>query len=544
MYLMKKFFFSISVLLLSVVNGAAQYTEQDTLRGSIGPGRDWWDVKYYALSVQPDYSTKTIKGKNIIRFNWLKAAPSQNYMQIDLQYPMNIDSVVYRQTNLSFERKGNAWFVNWPLMDHLQEEEITIYFHGTPREATNPPWDGGWVWTKDEKDRPWMTVACQGLGASVWYPCKDFQGDEPDEGASLAITVPGDLVAVANGRLKNKTAHDNNTATWQWEIANPINNYNIIPYIGYYANWTDDYAGEKGRLDCSFWVMDYNLDKAKKQFGANVDPMLKCFESWFGPYPFYKDGYKLVEAPHLGMEHQSAIAYGNKYRNGYLGADLSGTGWGNNWDYIIVHESGHEWFGNNITTIDIADMWVHEGFTDYAEALFVECQYGKKAANEYVQGLRNNIRNDKPVIGPYGVNKEGSGDMYYKGANMIHTIRQLIDNDNTFRNILRGLNKDLFHQTVTSARVEKYISERSGKDLSGIFNQYLRTASIPVMEWKQDDKTISYRWADCIPGFNMPVKLNNGVWLSPGTNWQSIDAKKAGGTIQPDPNFYIKTKQL
>jgi aminopeptidase N len=394
-----------------------------------------------------------------------------------------------------------------------------------------------------------MSVACQGLGASVWYPCKDHQSDEPDGGATLNITVADSLVAVGNGRLINKTKNDNGTTTWRWNVRNPINNYNIVPYIGKYVTWHDEYEGEKGKLDLDYWVLDYDLEKAKKQFGRDVKPMIKCFESWFGPYPFYEDGYKLVESPHLGMEHQSAVAYGNRFMNGYLGRDLSGSSWGLKWDYIIVHESGHEWFANNITTKDIADMWVHEGFTDYAEPLFVECQYGKKAADEYCQGLRRNIQNDEPVIGPYGVNKEGSGDMYAKGANLLHTVRQIINDDDKFRSILRGLNKDYYHSTVTSKEVENYISKKSGKDLSLIFDQYLRTTKIPQLEYKIKGSSFSYRWTNCVKGFKIPIKISSGGtdrWITPGETWQT--QKMADwfneDSFAIDKNFYVTTKKI
>ena len=394
-----------------------------------------------------------------------------------------------------------------------------------------------------------MTVACQGLGASVWYPCKDHQSDEPDNGAILTITVADTLTAVGNGRLAGKKKNENGTTSWTWKVKNPINNYNIIPYIGKYVNWTEIYKGEKGNLDCSYWVLDYNLEKAKKQFGRDVKPMLNCFEEWFGPYPFYEDSYKLVESPHLGMEHQSAIAYGNKFLNGYLGKDLSGTGWGKNWDYIIIHESGHEWFANNISTNDIADMWVHEGFTDYSEVLFVECQYGKKAANEYCQGLRQNIQNDKPIIGPYSVNKEGSGDMYAKGANLLHTIRQVINNDILFKKILKGLNKEFYHKTIDSKDVENYISRQSGKELSKIFDQYLRTIQIPMLEYKIRGSSFSCRWTNCIKGFNMPVKIFSGGkerWINPQEKWQTQEMADWFNekSFSIDKNFYISVKKV
>jgi aminopeptidase N len=295
-----------------------------------------------------------------------------------------------------------------------------------------------------------------------------------------------------------------------------------------------------------YWVLDYDLEKSKVQFNRDVKRMLKAFEYWFGPYPFYEDGYKLVESPHLGMEHQSATAYGNHFRDGYLGTDLSGTGWGLKWDYIIVHESGHEWFANNITTNDIADMWIHEGFTMYSEALFVEYFYGKQAADEYVQGIRNHISNDKPLIGPYGVNQEGSGDMYNKGANLLHTIRQSINDDSLFRNILRGLNKDFYHKTVDSKDVENYISKKSNKDFSKVFDQYLRTIKIPVLEYKVTENKISYRWSNCIDGFNMPISIGTGksLWLSPKATWQEMDMPLNYSMDLINKNYYIVLKKV
>jgi aminopeptidase N len=574
-----KYFFKTTTIVAFLLAGKllpAQYTHQDTLRGSVTPERAWWDVLRYDIKVTPDFSTRTIKGEVKIIYKvsekinntlFAKRFKEGYKMQIDLQEPLIIDKILKKDaaitgshsklklgepvlSELKFERDQNVFLVSVMPVPVIYSknavDSLTIYYHGKPREAINPPWDGGWIWKKDDKGRPWMSVACQGLGASVWYPCKDHQSDEPDNGASLTIIAPDTLTAVGNGRLTNKKTNDNGTTSWTWEVKSPINNYNIIPYIGKYVTWHEDYNGEKGKLDCDYWVLDYNLEKAKKQFGRDVSPMLKCFEEWFGPYPFYEDGYKLVESPHLGMEHQSAVAYGNKYMNGYLGSDLSGSGWGNKWDYIIVHESGHEWFGNNITTNDIADMWIHEGFTDYSEPIFVECQYGKQAADEYCQGLRRNIDNDKPVIGPYGVNKEGSGDMYAKGANLLHTIRQIINNDARFREILRGLNKVFYHKTTTSKEVEKYFSQQSGKDLSKIFDQYLRTTKIPVLEYKLAGDILSYRWTNCIKGFNMTVRLaGSDKWLNATTAWKKITAT-AGlkKIVAPDKNFYITVKKV
>ena len=527
-----------------VLHQPAAFTHQDTLRGSLNAERTWWDVTYYNITVQPDFISKTIRGRNVISF---KVLSSGKQMQIDMQEPMEITAVVFQSRPLEYHREGNVYHVIFPeKIEAGTIQQLDILFAGKPREAIRPPWDGGWIWKKDANGNPWMSVACQGLGASVWYPCKDIQSDEPDSGASLTMVVPDTLVAVGNGRLKEKKNNNDGTSTWTWQVVNPINNYNIIPYIGKYVNFTETFEGEKGKLDCSYWVLDYNKGKAMEQF-KQAPLMLKCFEYWFGPYPFYEDSYKLVESPHLGMEHQSAVAYGNKFQNGYLGRDLSGSGWGLKWDFIIVHESGHEWFANSITSKDLADMWLHEGFTNYSETLFTDCQFGNEAGNDYVIGSRKNIVNNIPVIGPYGVNREGSGDMYCKGGNLLHTIRQVIDNDSTFRNVLRGLNKTFYHQTVTTQQVENYISRQSGIDFSKVFDQYLRTTQIPVLEYKIDGNEIAYRWIDCIKGFNLPLKVFTGklIWLQPTTTWQTQKMNEGftGKDFTIDRNFYIGSKR-
>ena len=535
------FLISISFNSFSQNTSGRKFTRQDTLRGSVTPERAWWNVLRYDIGVEPDYDSKTISGVVMMKFEVLRPGSK---MQIDLQQPLEISQALFGDKELSYTRDGNVYFVNLPSSPVVgTNQTIKITYKGKPREAVNPPWDGGWIWKKDAKGRPWMSVACQGLGASVWYPCKDYQGDEPDQGAGLTVIVPDTLVAVANGRFVKKV-NKPRVAAYTWQVENPINNYNIIPYIGKYVTWHEDFAGEKGKLDCDYWVLDYNLDKAKEQF-KQAREMLSCFEHWFGPYPFYEDGFKLVESPHLGMEHQSAVAYGNEFRNGYRGTDLSGTGWGEKWDFIIVHESGHEWFANNITTNQIADMWVHEGFTNYSETIFTTCKFGVEAGNDYVIGTRKNIQNDRPIIGFYGVNKGGSGDMYYKGGNLLHTIRQIINDDSLFRKILRGLNKTFYHKTVDSKDVEAYISKEAGKDFSKIFDQYLRTVQIPQLEYKTANGQLQYRWTDCVEGFAMPLKVNAGgeKWINPTTQWQTMPLPAADSSFSVDRNFYIRVKK-
>lgn len=536
------------------------FTKDDTLRGSITPERAWWDVKHYTITVQPDFNSKSIIGQVTIQFT--ANAGKQLPMQIDLQQPMIIDKVLFSSGSpdapateiKDITHRNNVWWLNFgnhefPLTDKPVYQYITIQYHGTPREAIRPPWDGGWIWRYDEKNNPWMSVACQGLGASVWYPCKDHQSDEPDFGATQNIIVPDTLMAVGNGRMTSKKPMGNGLTQYTWSVTSPINNYCIIPYIGKYASFSENYKGEKGPLDMTYWVLAYNLQKAKEHFG-DAKRMMQAFEHWFGPYPFYEDGFQLVESPHLGMEHQSATAYGNGFQNGYMGMDLSGSGWGLKWDYIIVHESGHEWFANNVTTNDIADMWVHEGFTDYSETLFTEYFYGKKAGTDYVVGIRSQIENDKPIIGPYGVNKEGSGDMYYKGANLIHTIRSVIDNDEKFRGILRGLNKTFYHITTTTQEVESYISKESGIDFSKVFDQYLRTTQIPALLYKVENGELSYKWGNCIPGFAMPVKVtvsnNDYQFIYPDDKQIKkikVPQLKAAN-FKVDRNFYVTSAKL
>ncbi len=527
------------------------FTHADTLRGSISPERAWWDVLHYSILVKPDFTSKTIQGKVDIRFKVLGAGKK---MQIDLQQPLVLTKAYLGDQKLTYTREGNVYWIDLPvLLKKGSIQTLALAYSGSPVVAIRPPWDGGWIFKTDEKGRPWMSAACQGLGASVWYPCKDHQSDEPDSGANLMITVPDTLVAVGNGRLISKTSFSPGTLTYNWSVVNPINNYNIIPYIGKYVNWHETFKGEKGNLDCDYWVLDYELEKAKEQF-KQVPLMLQCFEHWMGPYPFYEDGYKLVQSPHLGMEHQSAVAYGNKFMNGYLGRDLSGSGWGLKWDFIIVHESGHEWFANNITSKDLADMWIHEGFTNYSETLYTECQSGLQAGNEYNYGSRSGISNDVPIIPAYGVNKQGSGDMYPKSGNMLHSIRHAMHDDEKFRSMLRFLNKKFYHKTVTTEDIQQVMSEYFGAPLNKIFDQYLRTTQIPIFEYyiAEKESALYFRYTNCVDGFNLPLflKTDKGeMILGPESKKWNKAVFKAENTVTVSFNdlekaYYIKLKQL
>ncbi|WP_028893004.1 M1 family metallopeptidase [Tenacibaculum sp. 47A_GOM-205m] len=525
----------------SLFSKSETFTRQDSLRGSITPERSWWDLTYYHLNVAVNPDKKFIKGKNTVQYKVLK--PHQ-VLQIDLQPPLKITKAIQNNEELKVVSEGNAHFIQ---LKSPQKEgaknSVDVYYEGNPKEAIRAPWDGGFSWKKDSNGNHFVATSCQGLGASIWWPNKDHMYDEVDSMA-ISVRVPKNLMDVSNGRLRNIEQHNDDTTTYHWFVDNPINNYGVNVNIGDYVHFSEKYQGEDGELDMNYYVLRDNLKKAKKQF-KDAPKMMKAFEHWFGKYPFYEDGFKLVEVPYLGMEHQSSVTYGNQYKNGYLGRDLSGTGWGLKFDFIIIHEAGHEWFANNITNVDIADMWIHESFTAYSENLFLDYYYGKKASAEYVIGTRSSIQNDKPIIGHYNVNNEGSGDMYYKGANMLHTIRQLVNDDKKWRQILRGLNADFYHKTVTTQEIEQYMIDKSGIDLSKVFDQYLRTVKIPELEYTIENNTLKYRWNNVVKGFNMPVKViidGKVELINPTENWQTKTMKAS--SIKIDKNYYINSKSV
>ena len=536
--------FFVAILFLFQSALAQKFTRADTLIGSITPERAWWDVTHYDLKVTVNPSQKTIKGSNTISY---KVLEPNNIMQIDLQTPMKIDKILQDGKEITYTSEGNAHFLKLQKKQIKgSENNITIYFSGKPTEAVRPPWDGGFTWTKDSNGKPFIATSNQGIGSSVWWPLKDHPSEEPDNGVTIAVTTPKDLMDVSNGRLI-KVSETDSTKTWTWQVVNPINAYGVDINIGDYVHWGEKYKGEKGMLDMDYYVLRENEAKAKEQF-KQAPKMMEAFEHWFGPYPFYEDGYKLVEAPYLGMEHQSSVTYGNKFKNGYLGRDLSGTGWGLKFDFIIIHESGHEWFANNITNKDVADMWIHEGFTNYSENLYLDYFFGKKASSEYVVGIRKNILNDRPIIGEYNVDNPGSSDMYYKGANILHTLRQLVDNDEKWRNILRGLNKEFYHQTVTTKQVEEYISKESGIDLTAFFDQYLRTTMVPKVEYSlADGNSLKFRYVDIIENFDMPIiVVVNGKeeWIYPTSEWKTKKFPAAIETVEIKKDFYVNSEEI
>lgn len=522
----------------------------DTLRGSNGPGRAWWDATFYDLHVTVNPADSSVGGRNGITYEVLGRATE---MQIDLQMPLAVDSMVQEGRPLVYRRDGNAYFVTLTAPQPLgSRQTVTVYYHGSFGGGSTTPGrrSGPFTWATDSSGAPWFATANEGPGASTWWPLKDFAADEPDS-QRIAITVPDPLINVSNGRLRSTTHNTDGTTTFEWFVANPINSYNVaINASPNYVPVRSEYLGLRGPLTIEFWALASHRANAEALI-PEVKTMLACFEHWFGPYPWYQDGYKLIEVPYLGMEHQSGIAYGNQYLRGYLGRDLSKTGEGMSWDYIVVHESAHEWFGNNISAKDHADMWIHESFGMYAEALYLECTAGKEAGVNYLVGVRSSmIRNDTPIIGQYGVQDvPRSQDRYPKGANMLMTMRAVVGDDTTWLATLRGLNQTFWHQTVTAKQIRDYMSASTGVDLNPIFVQYQETIKIPALEYKLGNGSLSYRWTNVVPGFTMPVDVMVGnqrvTRLAPTEQWQSMPVTTAAGaSLAVIPEYYVTTQRV
>ena len=540
-----RFLFLLLFVLISQINFAqvlshknGTYTRADSLRGSLRPERTNYDVLKYNLYVKVDIANKFISGVNKISFN---TTNNLEVMQVDLFENMQVDSITYRGKNLNYQREFNAVFITFEeAIQKDKERTINFYFSGKPIVAKRAPWDGGFIFTKDQNGKDWVSVAVQGTGASLWYPNKDHLSDEPEE-VEIHVAAPNGLMNVSNGRFLGKEEIEDNYTVWNWKVTNPINNYNVILNIGDYVKFSDQYKD----LDLDYYVLSYNLEKAKKSF-KEVIPMMDCFYDKIGPYPFPEDSYKLVETPFLGMEHQSAVAYGNHFTKGYMGSDLSATGVGLKWDYIIIHETGHEWFGNSITAKDIADMWIHESFTSYTEAIYIECRWGLEDALTYLNGTRKTmVSNQTPIIGDYGVNSEGSGDMYFKGANMINTLRFTLNNDEKWWATLKKFTATYKHSQIDTPTVIKFFEKETKLPLEGFFNQYLQQTALPQLEFKKEKNKIYYKWITDAKNFNMPVNLivnQQEIRVYPTNSWQKLSKKIAKKDFEVNlKKFYITT---
>ena len=555
----KRFFKTIFVLLIAVGCYAQQYpvfTHADSLRGELTPGRSCYDVYFYDLHLKIDTGTHSISGYNTIYF---KVVKDFDIMQVDLFRNMDIDSIIFHRTHLSnYFRDSNTIIFNINnkcngCVLHLVEFEgakdsIKIYYHGSPQIAKNPPWDGGFIWSKDSLGNPWIDVACEGTGASLWWPCKDHLSNKPDS-MRMTFDVPEGLMCVSNGRLRAETKLNNGFTRFTWFVSKPIINYDVTLNIADYAHISDYYLNGKDTLTLDYYVLKYNEEKARKHF-EQVKPMLACYEKFFGKYPFYTDGYKLVESTYWGMEHQSCVAYGNHYQNNNFG-----------FDFIIIHESAHEWWGNSLSCSDAADMWLHEAFATYAEALYIECTQNYQTAVKYLHKQQKRISNKYPIIGPYNVNFQGTNDdddMYFKGTWMLQTFRHVINNDSLFFAILRGLQKKFEYTSTNSKDVIACISKIAGKEYTPFFNQYLYNAKPPVFEYKLKQEgngvLLSYRWDSVVKNFQMPLKVNSKVadsvktyiTITPGTEWQSLqlnNLKPSDFSIDLDEYYIIPKKE-
>ncbi len=501
--------------------GEELLSRADTLRGMLTPLRTCFDVKHYDLTVKIFPDSQRIEGVNIITF---QAERNFETMQLDFFENMPIESITLGGQSQRFAREFNAVFVDLKSKAVKGElYKLEVRFSGKPIAAQNPPWDGGFVWKKDKFGNPWIGVACEGIGASLWWPNKDHLSDKPDS-MNISLIVPDTLMGISNGSLINEQELENGWKKFDWKVTYPMINYNTTVYVGKYAFFNDTFVSKTGEvLPLHYYVLPHNLNKAKEHF-EQVKPMFTCFEQYFGKYPFGCDTYKLVEAPYLGMEHQSAIAYGNNYKSGYAGMDYSRIGL--DFDYIIIHETGHEWWGNAVSCSDIADLWIHEGFCTYSEALYVECMFDYQTALAYVNAKKPTIGNRQPIIGPYNVNREGSGDMYSKGMLLLNTLRHVINNDKLWWEIIKGLVDEFSYKSTSSAAIENFIMDKTAIDLRYFFDQYLRHAAIPVFEYrlKKKNKILEYRWVADVPGFRMPIQatlLNNRLdWIYPTTEWQ------------------------
>ena len=512
--------------------GAATPTRYDMLRGAYGPFRANNDLLYYHLDIRVDPENKTISGKNTIRFRMLKEG---NRIQIDLTDQLNVDKILFGTTPLKYERDTGAVFIDFPQMLHAgQTYSIDFYYSGHPPETGR---FGAFTFKKDAAGHTWINTACEGTGASIWWPDKDQWRDEVQD-MDISVAIPNGLTDVSNGHFVRKTDLGDGYTRWDWHVSYPINNYDVSLNIGDYVHWSD----KLGTLPLDYYVLPEDLEKAKVQF-AQVKGMLEAYQHYFGPYPFAKDGYKLIEAPYAGMEHQSAVTYGNLFKNGYYGRDWTGVGISTRFDFIIIHESGHEWFGNSITAVDPADMWIHEGWTTYLESLYVEYRWGKADAIKYLSGVKPKIYNLRPIVAESGVNADPTEDQYFKGALMLNTLRSIVNDDAKWFALIHDFNQHFKYQNISTDDVIAYFNAHTGINLTPVFNQYLRRAHIPRLEllFGEAPGMVMYKWDAQEAGFAMPVRVGSpDHWqiLRPTRTWQWMQSPLSKDQFQVATDLY------
>ncbi|HXE32368.1 MAG TPA: M1 family metallopeptidase [Verrucomicrobiae bacterium] len=510
-------------------------TRADILRGAYGTYRANNDLLYYYLDVRVDPEKKFISGKNTIRFKMLK---DDTRIQLDLHTALHVDKILLGTTELKYEREFGAVFVDFPqTLRAGRVYSIDFYYSGNPLETGR---FGGIAFRKDPSGHPWINTACEGIGASIWWPNKDQWRDEV-ESMQISVSIPNGLVDVSNGKFMGKTDLGDGYTRWDWLVHYPINNYDVSLNIGNYQHFSDKF----GDLPLDFYALPEDLDKAKKQF-VQVKGMLQAFQHYFGEYPFKKDGYKLIEVPYSGMEHQSAVTYGNHFANGYLERDWTGVGISLRFDFIIIHESGHEWFGNSITAADPSDMWIHEGWTTYLECLYVEYMYGHDDYLKYVNAYKSKVKNTKPIIAERGINAEPPQDQYFKGALFLNTLRSVVNDDPRWFKLIHDLYQHFKYKNIMTEDIVQFFNEKTAKDMTPIFNQYLRHTAIPALELKfnEGEGTVAYCWKVDEPGFAMPVRVgkkNNWQIIQATTDWRTMKTPLAKDDFEVATDLYYIT---
>jgi len=517
----------------------APVTLADILRGAYGPYRVNNDLLSYHLDIRVDPDKQIISGKNSIRFKMLQDGTR---IQLDLHSALGVDKILFGTTQLRYVRDSGAVFVDFPETLHAgQEYTIDFYYSGHPLTTAR---FGGFTFGKDPAGRPWIYTACEDIGASDWWPNKDQWRDEV-ENMQISVAIPNGLVDVSNGKFLGKTDLGDGYTRWDWLVQYPINNYDVALNIGNYVHFSD----QSGDLPLDFYVLPEDLEKAKRQF-AQAKGMIEAYEHYFGEYPFKKDGYKLVEVPYAGMEHQSAVAYGNHFTNGYLGRDWTGVGVSPKFDFIIIHESGHEWFGNAVSAADRSDMWIHEGWTTYLEVLYVEYTFGHEDAQKYVNGYKAKVQNREPIIAERGVAATPPQDMYFKGALFLNTLRSVINDDARWWALIHDFYQHFKYQNIMTEDVVAYFNQQTQLYLTPLFDQYLRHTAIPTLELKfnEADGTVDYRWQADEPDFAMPIRVGKKTdWqiIQATTYWQTMKTplKKNEFDVATDLYFVNVTKE-
>jgi aminopeptidase N len=503
----------------------------ELLRGEYGRYRANNDLLYYDLDVRIDPAKKWISGRNSVRFKMLK---DDTRIQLELYANLSVDRIVHDGRELKYTRDHNTVYIDFP--DTLRSgRTYTIDFHysGAPLEVGR---FDALAFKKDPAGGDWINTANEGVGSSVWWPSKDQWRDEP-EGMDIRVSVPNPLVNVSNGRFVAKTDLGDGYTKWHYRVHYPINSYNVSLNIANYVHFGET----MGELTLDYYVLPANLENARRQF-AQVKPMMEAFQKYFGPYPFPKDGYKLIEVPYSGMEHQSAVTYGNRFANGYLERDWTGVGVSLKFDFIIIHETAHEWFGNAVSAAEQSDMWIHEAWATYMECLYVEHMFGYDDALKYTNGYKTKIGNKEPIIVQRGLARDPNQDQYFKGALFLHTLRSVVGDVKWFK-LIRDVYDQFKYKNIMTEELVALVNKQLSQDLTPVFDQYLRRAALPVLEltFNEAEQLVWYRWNADETAFAMPIGVGDPTrWqtIQPTSDWKSMTWRGAKDTFKVATDLY------